>query len=567
MSRVAARPLTVLSVLPVAKKRFNDYPFPYHAELELEISTLTNLGIGLGRVAIADSRLPIADSAGAKNDTTVADSASAQSKIGNPKSEIPAGWVVMVPFALPGERVRVRIFRNHKNYSEADLVAVLTPSPERIAPRCPLFGTCGGCQYQNLAYAEQLRWKQRHVAELLRYMAKLEFPVNAVIPSPRDFGYRSKITPHFECGFRYADRGLPGAAAAEPPSVGPELAQAAKAPAPDTGASKLAPYDNPPPTTTGSAAPFPGTQNPKPETATPQAPFPIGFLKAGSRFSLVDVPQCPIATDAINAALPALRDGIRAKAAAGGYQRGATVLLRHSLEGVTSDYEATITEEIAIADPGLPVAKPQTPGSTPPATASASPSDPIANRQSAIENPPIKLRFLARDFFQNNPFILPAFTGYVREQAAASGARFLVDAYCGSGLFALTAARRFERVAGVELSETSVRWAQENAAANGVTNATFLAADAAAIFAGLDFPGAETAVVIDPPRKGCDELFLRQLVAFGPRTIVYVSCDPATQMRDLALLQPAGYALTAVQPFDLFPQTRHLECVITLRKS
>ena len=442
-------------MFPVAKKRFNDLPFPYHAEFELEISTLTNLGVGLGRVAIADS-------AGAKAAATSSDTASAQSEIENPKSEIPSGWVVMVPFALPGERVRVRIFRNHKNYSEADLVAVVRPAPERIASRCPLFGICGGCQYQNLAYAEQLKWKQRHVAELLRHMAKIEFPVNAVMPSPCEFGYRSKITPHFE-----------------------------------------------PPRADESAA-----------------SFPIGFLKAASRFSLVDVPQCPIATDAINAALPALRDEIRAKAAGGGYQRGATVLLRHSLEGVTTNYEATITEDVE----GL------------------------------------KLRFLARDFFQNNPFILPSFTGYVREQAAASGARFLVDAYCGSGLFALTAARRFERVAGVEISETSVRWATENAAANGIANATFLASDAAAIFAGLDFPAAETAVVIDPPRKGCDEAFLRQLVAFGPRAIIYVSCDPATQMRDLALLQPAGYALTAVQPFDLFPQTRHLECVVTLRK-
>lgn len=536
MSRVAARPLTVLSVLPVAKKRFNDYPFPYHAELELEISTLTNLGIGLGRVALpnADCGMRIAESskapaAPATTGVPPVQSADPKSEIRDPQSPAAEGgrWVVMVPFALPGERVRVRIFRNHKNYSEADLVAVVRPAPERIAPRCPLFGTCGGCQYQNLSYAEQLKWKQRHVAELLRYMAKLEFPVNAVIPSPCEFGYRSKITPHFECGLRYAECGSDNTATGELSSVGPELAQAAKAPAPDTGASKLAPYDNPPSTTTGSAAPLPGTQNPKPETAAPQAPFPIGFLKASSRFSLVDVPQCPIATDAINAALPALRDGIRAKAAAGGYQRGATVLLRHSLEGVTTNYEATITEEVE----GL------------------------------------KLRFLARDFFQNNPFILPAFTGYVREQAAASGARFLVDAYCGSGLFALTAARRFERVAGVEISETSVRWATENAAANGIANATFLASDAAAIFAGLDFPAAETAVVIDPPRKGCDEAFLRQLVAFGPRAIVYVSCDPATQMRDLALLQPAGYALTAVQPFDLFPQTRHLECVITLRKS
>ena len=105
-----------------------------------------------------------------------------------------------------------------------------------------------------------------------------------------------------------------------------------------------------------------------------------------------------------------------------------------------------------------------------------------------------------------------------------------------------------------------------NATANGIANAAFRVGDAAAIFAGLDFAGADAAVVIDPPRRGCDAPFLEQLIAFGPRTIVYVSCDPATQMRDLATLVPAGYALTAVQPFDLFPQTRHLECVVTLER-
>jgi tRNA/tmRNA/rRNA uracil-C5-methylase (TrmA/RlmC/RlmD family) len=104
-------------------------------------------------------------------------------------------------------------------------------------------------------------------------------------------------------------------------------------------------------------------------------------------------------------------------------------------------------------------------------------------------------------------------------------------------------------------------------AANGIANAKFLAGDAAAIFAGLDFPAADTAVIIDPPRKGCDRGFLQQLFAFGPRAVVYVSCDPATQMRDLGQFLAAGYSLTAVQPFDLFPQTRHLECVMTLKKS
>ena len=142
-----------------------------------------------------------------------------------------------------------------------------------------------------------------------------------------------------------------------------------------------------------------------------------------------------------------------------------------------------------------------------------------------------------------------------------------MDAYCGSGLFALTAAPAVEQVTGIEISESSVAFARENAVANGITNAVFRAGDAAAIFHGLAFPAADTAVIIDPPRKCCDPAFLTQLFAFAPRTVVYVSCDPATQMRDLKGFLTAGYALTAVQPFDLFPQTRHLECVITLRRA
>lgn len=443
------------------KKKFNDYPFPYHHELELDIHTLTNRGVGLGRVALPEGGAQRAEDSAPP--PTPGPIENRESIIQNS-----SGWVIMVPFTLPGERVRARIFRNHKNYSEADLVAVLTPSPHRVAPRCPLFGTCGGCQYQHLAYAEQLHWKRRQVEELLQHLAGITHPVAPVIGSPREFGYRSKITPHFN-----------------------------------------------PPRADGT--------------------MPIGFLRQGTRFDLVDVPQCDIATPAINVRLTEVRADILARRET--FKRGATLLLRHAEEGVVTDYDAVIHEVIPQhADPQSAVRAPQS----------------------------LRLHFLARDFFQNNPFILPAFTGYVREQAAASGARFLVDAYCGSGLFALNAAPAFERVAGVEISATSVKFATENAAANGITNATFLAGDAAAIFAGLDFPAPDTAVIIDPPRKGCDESFLNQLFAFGPRTVVYVSCDPATQMRDLRHFLAAGYQLTAVQPFDLFPQTRHLECVISL---
>ena len=422
------------------RKKFQDHPFPYHTELELEITTLTNLGLGLGRVPLAGG-----GPEGAENQPE-------------------GGWVVMVPFALPGERVRVRIFRNHRNYSEADLLEVLTPSPHRVAAKCPLFTRCGGCQYQHLAYAEQLAWKRRQVEELLQHLAGVAFPVAPTLPAPQPYGYRSKLTPHFRVGGERE--------AGEPPA--------------------------------------------------------IGFLRHGTRFSLVDVPECPIATPEINAALPEVRARTRARLAAGEYRRDATLLLRHTEEGVVTDYDAVVHERVG----------------------------------------DLRLRFLARDFFQNNPFILPAFTGYVRAQAAGTGARFLVDAYCGSGLFALACAPAFARVAGVEVSETSVRFARENAAANGLANTTFSAGDAATIFAGLDagFAPGETVVVIDPPRKGCDESFLGQLLAFGPRGVVYVSCDPATQMRDLRHFVAAGYTLTAVQPFDLFPQTRHLECVVTLRR-
>ncbi len=446
----------------MVKKKFNDQPFAYHQEIELEITTLTNLGSGLGRVQLP----PIENR---------------ESKIENPSGGGPCspklprsegGWVVMVPFTLPGERVRVRVFRNQKNFSEADLVEVLTPSPDRVAPRCGLFGRCGGCQYQHLAYPAQLGWKRRQVAELLQHMAGIaDFPVAPVVGSPREFNYRSKITPHF----------------------------------------------NPP--------------------RDPAVPPPIGFLRQGTRFDIVDVPQCPIATEAINEKLTEVRARVHTRAAAGEYERAATLLLREASGVVTTDYDAIITETIT-----------------------------------RDAEPPLKLRFLARDFFQNNPFILPAFTRYVRTQAAASGARFLVDAYCGSGLFALNAAPAFERVAGIEISESSIRFARENATANGIANATFAAGDASAIFATLAahapaFAPADTAVVIDPPRKGCDEAFLTQLFAFGPRAVVYVSCDPATQMRDLKSFLAAGYTLAAAQPFDLFPQTRHLECVLTLVKS
>lgn len=373
------------------------------------------------------------------------------------------GLMVRVPFTLPGERVQVRVWRRDARSGEADadLLEVIAPSPARVAPGCPLFGTCGGCQFQHASYPSQLEWKTSLVRRQL-HAAGLPLDVAPCEPSPRTYGYRSKITPH---------------------------------------------HDH----------------------VRAERPLTIGFLKIGRRHEVVDVERCPLATDGINAALPKLRAQITAAAA--GRRKGASFLIREAASGVTSDPDARVTERVGA----------------------------------------VSLEFFAREFFQNNPFLLPRMVDFVVESAAATGATRLVDTYSGSGLFALAAAARFQDVVGVEVSAGAVAAARENAARNGLSHVHFVQADSARVFAALS-PDAtaaagETAVIVDPPRKGCGDAFLSQLVAFGPRAIVYVSCSPESLARDLARLLAAGYQATALQPFDMFPQTRHVECVAVLKRA
>ncbi len=443
-------------------KKFNPHPFAYHQEIEVEITALSNLGVGIARVQLdtAATEKPKVSLPGMKKPKAQSAQLEESAESDNGE-EIDKGWVVFVPHTLPGEKVLTRIYRNDKNHSQGDFVEVITPSPDRVTPQCELFTKCGGCQYQHFAYDKQLVWKTRQVEELLEHMAGVETEVSPAIASPKEWGYRSKITPHFK----------------------------------------------------------------KPRDGKIES---IGFLLAGQRSKLVDVTHCAIAMDEINDALPAVREEARANT--GRYKRDASLLIRATEGRVETNHKNTISETVR------------------------------------TDNGDVKFRFLAGDFFQNNPFILPAFTGYVADQASSGGAKYLVDAYCGSGLFSLCLAHKFDTVAGVEVSETAAEWASKNAELNGITNTTFLASSAEAIFGDISFPAEETAVVIDPPRKGCNQEFLDQLFEFAPSKVVYVSCNPATQMRDLKEFLTAGYKLTAVQPFDLFPQTRHLECVIVLEK-
>ncbi len=395
-------------------KAFNDKPYAYHHELEVEIESLTNLGHGIAR---------------------------------------DHGWVIQIPFVLPGELVRARIFRNHKNYSEADCTEVLRSSPDRVTPKCELFETCGGCQYQCVSYEKQLLWKQKQVEDCISRIGGFSPKVLPTIASPQIYGYRSKLTPHHQ-----------------KPKAG---------------------------------------QEPK-----------LGFLRQGSRKVIVDVRKCPIATVAINEAMPAAR--ARLFASHSGKKAG-TLLLRDVEEGVVSDPNQLVSERVL----GL------------------------------------TFQFKAGEFFQNNPFILPSLVSHVIEQADPENSKSLIDAYCGGGLFGLSGADRFEKVVGIEISRDGFEAARNNALINQIKNADFLLGNAASIFSDLEDLPRPSSLIIDPPRRGCDESFLSQTLSFRPSRIVYVSCDPSTQARDARILVEGGYEISCVQPFDLFPQTRHIENVVT----
>ena len=192
--------------------------------------------------------------------------------------------------------------------------------------------------------------------------------------------------------------------------------------------------------------------------------------------------------------------------------------------------------------------------------------------------------YQAGSFFQNNNSVLVPLTSYVRDAifpptSLTSPPTHLVDAYCGAGLFALTLAPHFTKVAGIELSADSIRFATHNAALNGLAHkVSFRAGDAAQIFGVVsDFPPARTALIVDPPRKGCDEAFIKQLLAFRAQAVVYVSCNVHTQARDVGQIvswsvdeEAEGkgegkYVLESLRGFDLFPQTAHVESVAVLR--
>ncbi|KAI9772538.1 MAG: tRNA(m5U54)methyltransferase [Geoglossum simile] len=430
--------------------------------------------------------------------------------------------VCVVPFAVPGDRVTAKVIRHvEEKYSISDFVKVLEPSPLRDDSRirCSYFATCGGCQFQMLDYNIQLTYKKRIVEKAFKNFSglnpELVPPVGDTIGSPLQYGYRTKLTPHFD--------GPPGW---------------------------------------------------KRQKRVFESVPPIGFMKKGMR-KTIDIEDCPIGTDSVREGMKRAR--IRVMENIKSYKKGATLLLRESTKRIPKSQSPTTPTGDSKEPSGDSHALTKDCG------------DYIEERTCITNSTETSVEYVdgfifenpAGAFFQNNNSILPIFTDYVRRNlhpppdsssssSPKGGINYLVDAYCGSGLFTITCSEPFAQTIGIDISSDSISFARRNAVLNSLppTKAIFIAADAPTLFANITFPSAETALVIDPPRKGCDEGFLKQLVAYSPRRIVYVSCNVHTQARDVGFImrEDEAYILESVRGFDFFPQTGHVESVAVLKR-
>jgi tRNA (uracil-5-)-methyltransferase len=430
--------------------------------------------------------------------------------------------IYVVPFSAPGDIVRAKVIRHFEDehYSLADFVSVVRAGPFRDDSRinCKYFSTCSGCQFQMLDYPTQLQHKKTIVEKAYKNFSQLPpdlIPlVEDTIGSPLQYGYRTKLTPHFD--------GPPG---------------------------YISKHDR----RNGARKYFTEVPN-------------IGFMGKGLKRTL-DIEDCPIGTDAVRMGMK--RERSRVARELDKYKRGATLLLRESTLRIQSDDEKaskSIPDTIKVVAPNYTDFK-------------SCITDNNSTSTEYIDD--FVFTSIAGSFFQNNNSILPTFTQYIRDHILPPSScvtdpqiKYLIDAYSGSGLFTITLSSLFTSSTGIDISAASITSARENAELNKLptSRCTFIAADAPELFKSVTYPKDETVVVIDPPRKGCDESFLAQLLKFGPKRVVYVSCNVHTQARDVGVLvrgmENGGsrYKIESLIGFDFFPQTGHVEGVAVLSR-
>ena len=429
----------------------------------------------------------------------------------------PEGETVFIPGAAPGDEARVRIVKDCKRYAFGILDEVLTPSPDRIPVDCAVAGPCGGCSLRHLDYAAELRAKQENVADAFARIGGLDVPVLPIVGSPEIDRYRNKV--QFPVGTDKAGRPCIGFYAGRThrivpcpdcrlqPGVLNEIGNTLCAFFAEKG---IHPYNE----------------------ETGKGLVRHIFLRRGAHSGQIMV--CLVST---RAKLPSAEElCTRLKEA---FPDIVTILLNVNAKNtnvILGSETHTLYGQGYIED--------------------------------TLCGVPVQLGPLS--FYQVNTLAAEQLYGIAAEYAQLTPDDLLLDLYCGMGTIGLSMADHCRELVGVEIVPEAIESAKANAARMGAAvsaKSRFFCADAGQAAAQLAAEGLHPDVVmLDPPRKGCDEATLSAVVRMAPRRVVYVSCNPATAARDAAWLEQNGYHAEKVQPVDLFPRTKHVETVVLLSK-
>ena len=429
------------------------------------------------------------------------------------------GRVVFVRLGLPGSRVEAQVGMVKKSFAEARRLRVITPSPVMIAPRCPHVGTCGGCSFQELPYAEELRMKEDFVREALDGIAKITTELRPILPSPDEWHYRNKVEFSF------------GVDASSAPTIGYKL---------------------------------PGMYNHVFTVDTCPIFDPrVDALLAATRAWMPSA-GVPIYIDERRGGV--LQYLVLRRSIATGELLAHLVLRANApdeqLWAVANDFMTRVLDVVPDA-PAHVVATINRTGITPQ----------VGSRETRVLRGTGELsemlggltfRISPFSFFQTNSRGAEQLVQLIREAARLTGGEKVLDLYGGTGTIGQILARDARDVIGIELVADAVDDANANASRNGLSTYHSLAGDVHKIIAKQpEIVVGTDVVVVDPPRSGLDPKALLDVLAIRPKRIVSVSCNPATHARDLALLAE-HYTVDWVRPVDMFPHTPHCESVAQL---
>ena len=465
------------------------------------------------------------------------------------------GLVVFVTGAVPGDVVDVRVFKKKKSYAEAIALRITTPSLDRVAPFCKHFGVCGGCKWQDLSYPMQLHYKQQQVIDNLVRLGGLELPeVTPIMPSQGLTHYRNKLEFTF-CNSRWFTK------------------------------EEIAGTDNEGDVHSRDSGSGTGMTN---AGSTPGMTDrnALGFHIPMRFDRVLDITECHLQPGPSDAIRNFFRDHARQHGLSFYDQREHVGFLRTLLIRTTTTGECMVLlalghDDVEARERALEALVKAFPDLTSVLwTINTKKNDTIYDldihafhgRDHLVEElpdgpggRPLKFRIGPKTFFQTNPQQTIAMYKLVRDLAGLTGEENVYDLYCGAGSITLYLAGQAKKITGVELVPESVADARVNADLNGITNVDFAAGDMKKVFdaAFVAQHGKPDVVITDPPRAGMDEPVVRHLLELDPKRIIYVSCNPATQARDLAILNDR-YRIDFVQPVDMFPHTYHVENVVRL---